>query len=315
LAAARTAFGRYGYNATTTRAIAQRAGVSEPTIFRQFGSKDALFDAAVLTPFTEFLTQRVADWQQRGPGTAPALEEAKRLFDSLVGLFLEERAIVIAILAVYHYDEATSALQVRLEGAMREVVALVEARSVSEAVSRGNTGFDVSTLARMMVGMCFALVTFPRLFAVDVLSRARMVEEMARVTMYGIEFRDRPLKDTRPVETHRPATEVPVETAVTPAGRRPPRIDNETWDLIAPLLRTRHAPRHGRRRIDDRAVLEGVVEVLASGRPWGELPAQWYGVSGITCWRRLQNWRQAGVAPALAETLARAGIDIQLEDA
>lgn len=36
-----------GYKGTTTHAIAARAGVSEVTLFRQFGSKKALLQAAV----------------------------------------------------------------------------------------------------------------------------------------------------------------------------------------------------------------------------------------------------------------------------
>jgi transposase len=34
--------------------------------------------------------------------------------------------------------------------------------------------------------------------------------------------------------------------------------------------------------------------VLFSGLPWRAVPAQ-LGVSGVTCWRRLQEWQQSGV--------------------
>lgn len=43
LAAAFALFAEKGFDGTTTRAIAERAGVNEVTIFRTFGSKDALF--------------------------------------------------------------------------------------------------------------------------------------------------------------------------------------------------------------------------------------------------------------------------------
>ena len=42
-AAALALFAERGFDGTTTRAIAQRAGVNEVTIFRTFGSKEALF--------------------------------------------------------------------------------------------------------------------------------------------------------------------------------------------------------------------------------------------------------------------------------
>lgn len=39
-------FGRHGYNGTTTKALAEAAGVSEATIFKHFPTKDALHAAA-----------------------------------------------------------------------------------------------------------------------------------------------------------------------------------------------------------------------------------------------------------------------------
>ena len=44
LDAALEAFGTRGYHAVTIRQIAEEAGVNEVTLFRQFGSKDALLD-------------------------------------------------------------------------------------------------------------------------------------------------------------------------------------------------------------------------------------------------------------------------------
>lgn len=45
LAAAATLFAERGYKATTTRMIAEKAGVNEVTIFRRFGSKRGILDA------------------------------------------------------------------------------------------------------------------------------------------------------------------------------------------------------------------------------------------------------------------------------
>jgi AcrR family transcriptional regulator len=49
LDAAATLFAERGYNGTTTRAIAQRAGVNEVTIFRRFASKQGLLGALAET--------------------------------------------------------------------------------------------------------------------------------------------------------------------------------------------------------------------------------------------------------------------------
>lgn len=54
LEAAREEFGEKGIDAATTRAIAERAGCNEVTLFRQFGSKTGLLVAAVKQSSQEF---------------------------------------------------------------------------------------------------------------------------------------------------------------------------------------------------------------------------------------------------------------------
>jgi transposase len=55
----------------------------------------------------------------------------------------------------------------------------------------------------------------------------------------------------------------------------------------------------GRWPIDDRAALAGIVFVLETGITWNQLPTTLVGCSGGTCWRRLRDWTEAGVWPAL----------------
>ncbi|MBB3748390.1 AcrR family transcriptional regulator [Mycolicibacterium sp. BK634] len=301
LSAARAAFGQYGYNATTTKGIALRAGVSEPLIYRHFGTKEALFDAAVLTPFTDFLTRHLTEWQQREPGSRPSLEEAEGLFNDLIGLFLDERDIALPLLAVYHFGDPGGTLKLRLEQAMRGVVTLVEQRSASEAASREYGGVDIPVLARIMVGVCFSLVTFPRLFDMDQLPRTRFVREMARLTMHGIEFRNQPLREDlarRPV------------AATTPAGRLPRVVSDDIWSRVQPILQAQPSSHRGRQRIDDRLALEGVIDVLTCGTPWQQLPRTRYGISGVSCWRRFTAWQERGVWPEIADILTSEGLDL-----
>lgn len=47
LEAARRVYSQFGWRGATTRRIAEAAGVNEVTIFRQFGTKDALLDAVM----------------------------------------------------------------------------------------------------------------------------------------------------------------------------------------------------------------------------------------------------------------------------
>lgn len=66
------------------------------------------------------------------------------------------------------------------------------------------------------------------------------------------------------------------------------------WGKIERLLpKEMPSPRGGRRRIDDREVMEGILWVLRSGARWKDLPAEY--PSATTCWRRLREWEDAGV--------------------
>jgi transposase len=59
----------------------------------------------------------------------------------------------------------------------------------------------------------------------------------------------------------------------------------------------------GRKRIHDRRTLSGILFVLRTGIASQQLPQELGYSSGMTCWRRLQEWQQAGVFQALHERL------------
>ncbi|WP_165966096.1 IS5 family transposase [Actinomadura sp. 7K534] len=74
-------------------------------------------------------------------------------------------------------------------------------------------------------------------------------------------------------------------------------VADSLWERIEPLLpkveRRKHHP--GRKRLDDRKVLCGILFVLHTGIRWEFLPQELGFGSGMTCWRRLAEWHQAGV--------------------
>src|SRR5947209_15590065 len=73
-------------------------------------------------------------------------------------------------------------------------------------------------------------------------------------------------------------------------------VSEELWEIVEPLLPPEPSkPKGGRPRVDDRAALAGIIFVLKSGIPWEMLPREMGCGSAVTCWRRLQEWQEAGV--------------------
>ncbi len=73
-------------------------------------------------------------------------------------------------------------------------------------------------------------------------------------------------------------------------------VSDELWEQIEPLLPPEAPkPKGGRPRIPARQVLAGILFVLKTGIPWEDLPQEMGCGSGMTCWRRLQDWQEAGV--------------------
>jgi transposase len=73
-------------------------------------------------------------------------------------------------------------------------------------------------------------------------------------------------------------------------------LPDDLWSLIAAYLPCHsRSPKGGRPRVNDRAALTGILFVLKTGIPWEYLPRELGCGSGMTCWRRLHEWMQAGV--------------------
>jgi transposase len=94
-----------------------------------------------------------------------------------------------------------------------------------------------------------------------------------------------------------------------------PLVSDALWALVAPLLPPEPPkPKGGRPRVPDRAALTGIIFVLKSGIPWEMLPPEMGCGSGVTCWRRLRDWQEAGVWDCLHwELLDRLGEADQID--
>jgi transposase len=71
-------------------------------------------------------------------------------------------------------------------------------------------------------------------------------------------------------------------------------IPDPLWSKLKLLIPPEAAkPKGGRPRVDDRAVLTGIIYRLRTGCQWRAIPREF--ASGPTCHRRFQEWERHGV--------------------
>jgi AcrR family transcriptional regulator len=99
LAAARELFARRDYRATTTREIAEAAGVTEYLLFRHFGSKAGLFREALVLPFTDFVDEFGRTWQAVDPDETDEDELSRQFVGRLYDVLVEHQGLLRTLVA------------------------------------------------------------------------------------------------------------------------------------------------------------------------------------------------------------------------
>jgi len=90
-----------------------------------------------------------------------------------------------------------------------------------------------------------------------------------------------------------------------PVRSKPWEVSDALWARVEPLLpkKQRRYRYPGRKPFDDRRALQGILFVLHTGIGWEHLPQELGFGCGMTAWRRLRAWQQAGVWERLHELL------------
>jgi len=184
LEAARDLFGRQDYRSTTTREIADRAGVLEHLLFRNFGSKAALFREALVVPFVDVVESFRDNWPTVRDSNAKEEDVARDLHGALYDLFVQNRGLVMTLLAADSLSEEELA-----EVGIHDI-----RRAVAVLGGLGSEGIDIIGLrthhselaARSTVAMIAGMAAFgTTLFDGSPPSRDEIVEELTQMTLHG----------------------------------------------------------------------------------------------------------------------------------
>jgi AcrR family transcriptional regulator len=144
-------FAKGGYNGTSTQAIADRVGVSQPYLFRLFPSKKVLFMAAV----TRCIEDTIAVFASAGEGL-----EGSAALDAMAGAYLgliTDRDRLLMQLQVYvscgsdDLDESDREQVRLLWGRLWDSVAVRTGADVQEVTSFFAHGMLINTLVAMGV--------------------------------------------------------------------------------------------------------------------------------------------------------------------
>ena len=187
LESARALFAERGYAGTSTREITRAASVTEPMIFRHFGSKAKLFEEAVLAPFNTFVSEYIADWAARPRGAKSAYLEACEFYRGVYEVLSANRRLIHEMIG----GRATGSLVAdnvstpQLGALLERFEEIIE----RERDDRGLRPFDPVVMTRLLFGLVFSIAvhgdwmfqgaTHPRP------SVEAFIDEMARLTIYG----------------------------------------------------------------------------------------------------------------------------------
>jgi AcrR family transcriptional regulator len=184
LDAARELFARRDYRSTTTREIAEAAGVSEYLLFRHFGSKAGLFREALVLPFTTFVDDFGRTWQSVVPEETDEEELARHFVGRLYDVLVEHRGLLLTLVA----SDGLSEEEIESSGIadIRRALTVLSQISAEGMQIRGmrssQPDLPAHSTVAMIVGMVALRSTF---FGNKPPSRQAIVDELVQATLNG----------------------------------------------------------------------------------------------------------------------------------
>lgn len=186
---ARARFARQDYRSTTTREIAQAAGVTEHLLFRHFGSKAALFREALVLPFTDFVDEFGRTWQAVVPEQTDEEELARRFVGQLYDVFVEHQGLLLTLMASEALSEEEKADAGIAE--VRRAITTLGRISAEGMHLRGlrsdHPDLPAHSTVAMIAGMAALRSTY---FGAEPPSREVIVDELIQAILHGFLHRN-----------------------------------------------------------------------------------------------------------------------------
>jgi AcrR family transcriptional regulator len=190
LDSAQQLFAERGYRGTTTKDIAQRAGVSENLIFRYFRSKSDLMVASVITPFLTVLQRFSEDWRRNDAFRAKPYQEIVHTFvGEVVDLIDSHHSLARAILNIL--VERPPEFDTRAVGARFTALLQDMSPELADFLSRRElTSADPGLMLRMgIISAITNVVLLPESYGAEQKgpTKAVSVDELTNFIVYGLQ--------------------------------------------------------------------------------------------------------------------------------
>jgi AcrR family transcriptional regulator len=188
LAAARELFAERGYHRTTTKELAQRANASETLIFRHFGGKRGLFEAAVVEPIAQMWQEFEEFWARPAYAAMSDLESARYYARLVYDVLDGQRDLILALHAATQFEEGFSV------GAPVDAILRGSQDRMEETIrERGFVQTDAFYAMRLSFGLILSTATFDDwLFAPDHKPpRDELIEQLAIYIVAALSHRDK----------------------------------------------------------------------------------------------------------------------------
>jgi AcrR family transcriptional regulator len=184
LDAARDLFARKDYRSTTTREIAETAGVTEYLLFRHFGSKAGLFREALVLPFTNIVDEFARTWHRLNPEETDEDRLARHFVEQVYDVVVEHRGLLLTLVA----SEAFSDGEIAEAGIadIRRALSVLGQISVEGMQLRGLRSNQPDLPAHSTMAMIVGMVAFrSSFFGSKPPSRELIVDELVKATLHG----------------------------------------------------------------------------------------------------------------------------------
>jgi len=184
LDAARELFAHQDYRGTTTREVAEAAGVTEYLLFRHFGSKAGLFREALVLPFTNFVDDFGKTWQAVVPEQTDEEELAKQFVGELYDVLVRHRGLLLTLVA----SDGLSDEEIESAGItdIRRTLTVLGQISAEGMRIRGlrssHPDLPAHSTVAMIVGMVALRSTF---YGSDPPPREAIVDELVQAILHG----------------------------------------------------------------------------------------------------------------------------------